>query len=115
MDNLSGGAFGIYLTTYFWFLMGIRWITIYFHAGNVFLFPFIVGPAVLVENLIALGSTAFLERDLQFQSYVTSLIFSQFLLALITGPIFFIFIQKIHKKFDKLIYNFTGGKNANKK
>jgi rod shape-determining protein MreD len=34
MDNLSGGPFGLYLTTYFWLYVGVKGITTFIQVGN---------------------------------------------------------------------------------
>ena len=53
MDNLSGAPFGLYLTTYFWLLIGVKGITLILQVGNrLFIVTLIVAAGVLMENLI---------------------------------------------------------------
>ena len=56
MDTLSGGAFGIYSTTYFWLYACIAWLIGILHFKNNLLLPFIVVVGVLMENLVFLGT-----------------------------------------------------------
>jgi len=41
MDNLSGGPFGLYLTTYFWLYVGVKGITMFIQVGNRLLCAFL--------------------------------------------------------------------------
>ncbi len=57
MDNLSGGPFGLYLTTYFWLYVGVKGITMFIQVGNrLLIIALIVANGVLFENLILLGA-----------------------------------------------------------
>ena len=38
MDNISGSSFGLYLTTYCWLLIGVKWTIKFVQVGNRVLF-----------------------------------------------------------------------------
>jgi cell shape-determining protein MreD len=100
MDSLSGGPFGLYLTTYVWLFVGIRWIITFLHVGDSFLLPFIVAAGVLLQNFIFIGTIAMFEPDAQFLSAAISTVTIQVLWAIFTGPIFLIFFNYSHKRWN---------------
>ena len=52
MDSLSGAPFGVYMSSYLWFFLGVRWISRFLHSVNSILLPFVMASGVLVENVI---------------------------------------------------------------
>lgn len=103
MDNISGGPFGVYVTTYFWIFICVRWAIKFFHAHNRALLLFAVATSVLIENFIFLGTTAMIKPALRFPASALSSITIQILWAMCTGPLFLFFFNYIHKGWDKLI------------
>lgn len=86
MDALCGGAFGIYLTAYFWLYLGVRWSTNFLHAGNTFLLPLWAGAGILFENVMFLGILA-LSGDIdRFSGEFLHSVIIQVLGAFFTGP-----------------------------
>ncbi len=100
MDSLSGGPFGLYLTTYLWLFIGLRWIMTLVDVSDSLLLPFVVAAGVLIQNLIFVGTIAMLRPGSWFSSIVIKTIAEQVLWAIITGPIFLILINYSHKRFD---------------
>jgi len=101
MDSLSGGLFGLYMTTYFWLFIGVRWLTKFFQVKNSTLFLFIVAIGVLVENCIFIGIVAILGPTTQFSKTIIRTVSWQILWALFTGPIFLIILNYTHRRWDK--------------
>jgi len=101
MDSLSGGPFGLYLTTYIWLFIGVKWIITFLHIGDSFLLPFIVAAGVLLQNCIFIGTIAISEPGTQFLSAAISMATVQVLWAIFTGPIFLMFFNYSHGKWNK--------------
>ncbi len=101
MDNLSGGPFGLYLTSYFWLLIGAKGITQLLQVGkHMFIITFIVAAGVLVQNLIFLGSFAIFSPEQQFAGDAFKIVAVQILWALLTGSVFLIIFRNTHNWLD---------------
>jgi len=101
MDSLSGGPFGLYLTTYIWLFIGVKWIITFLHLGDSLLLPFVVAAGVLLQNCIFIGTIAMFEPGTQFLSAAISMVTVQVLWAIFTGPIFLMFFNYSHGKWNK--------------
>jgi rod shape-determining protein MreD len=94
MDNLSGGPFGLYLTTYFWLYVGVKGITTFIQVGNrLVIISLIVAGGVLFENLILLGAFALAGSRQQFAGDVIKIVAVQTLWAIFTGALFLFFFR----------------------
>jgi hypothetical protein len=100
MDNLSGGTFGLYITTYFWLFVGIRWVLKFLHMDYKIFLPGVVALGVLIENFIFLG-LAMMEKGFWFSPGTIKVITIQVLWAIFTGPFFLMFLNYTHDKWDK--------------
>jgi rod shape-determining protein MreD len=101
MDNLSGGPFGLYLTTYFWLLIGVKGITLLLQVGNrLFLVTLIVAAGVLMENLIFLGTFAVFGPERQFAGDAVTIVTIQVLWAALTGSLFLLIFRNTHSWLD---------------
>jgi rod shape-determining protein MreD len=99
MDNLSGGPFGLYLTTYFWLYVGVRGITMFIQVGNrLLIIALIVAGGVLFENLISLGAFAFLGSRQQFAGDAPEIVTIQVLWAIFTGSLFLLFFRNAQSR-----------------
>ena len=101
MDSLSGGPFGLYLTTYIWLFIGVKWIITFLHLGDSFLLPFIVAAGVLLQNCIFIGTIAMFEPGTQFLSAAVSIVTIQVLWAIFTGPILLMFFNYSYGRWNK--------------
>jgi cell shape-determining protein MreD len=101
MDNLSGGHFGLYLTTYFWLFIVVKLVIQYVHARNTVLLLFIVAAGVLMENIIFIASVSMSVPDSQFIAITIKTVIFQILWAVCTGFFFITFFNHIHKKLGK--------------
>jgi len=101
MDNLSGGPFGLYLTSYFWLLIGAKGITQMLQVGkHMFIITFIVAAGVLAQNLIFLGSFAIFSPEQQFAGDAFKIVAVQILWALLTGSAFLVIFRNTHNWLD---------------
>ena len=101
MDSLSGGPFGLYLTTYIWLFIGVKWIITFLHLGDSLLLPFLVAAGVLLQNCIFIGTIAMFEPGTQFLSAAVSIVTIQVLWAIFTGPIFLMFFNYSYGRWNK--------------
>ena len=101
MDTLSGGPFGLYLSTYVWLFIGVRWIINFLHVGNSFLWPFVIAAGVFMQNCIYIGAIAMLEPGSRFSSATVNLVAVQVFWAIFTGPIFLLSFNYLHGRWDK--------------
>lgn len=102
MDSLSGGPFGVYLTTYFWLFIGVRQLIKFFHMSDYILLPFVVAAAVLIENIILFATFAMLEPGAQFSSSTINSVVLQVVWVICTGPFVIQFYNFTYKKWNKL-------------
>ena len=112
MDTLSGGAFGIYSTTYFWLYACIAWLVGFLHFKNNLLLPFIVVVGVLLENLVFLGTIILGNPGGNLPQETVKTLTIQFLWALFTGPLLVLFIRSIHLPWLKWIQEKLAEKEA---
>ena len=101
MDSITGGPFGLYLTTYLWLFFGMRWIITFLHVQQSLLILFVVAFGVAVENFIFLGSLAFLSPVFKIHKSTMDIVLKQVLLAVITGPLLLIAFENANKGLDK--------------
>lgn len=98
MDGLAGSPFWTYTTTYFWLLIIVKWLIQFLNAGSVLLFMFAMCMGIVLENSIlmftAKGRVIFSGLSIgEFQ-----VLMSQVIWGAITGPLFIIFMKKIHNR-----------------
>ena len=99
MDNLSGSPFGLYLTFYFWLLVGVRWIIKFLRVGNKLLLSVAAVVAVLIENTLIVGTFALSGSDWQLPANVFKNIALQFFWAIPTAPLFLFCLLSLLKRF----------------
>ena len=73
MDNLSGSPIGLYLATYCWLFIGVKWITTLFQVRN----------RILISLVVASFAIA---PDMRLPGNAIQTVFIQLLWALVTGP-----------------------------
>jgi rod shape-determining protein MreD len=100
LDSLSGGPFGIFMTTYFWIFVLTRWLVTFMHAGNKGLWLIAVAAGVLVENIIIIATILWLGEASEPLPGWGDRIVTQLLWALCTGPVLIIAISVLHRKWS---------------
>ena len=100
MDTISGSPFGLYLTFYFWLFVGVRWILKFLSANNKFFLALVVVVAVLIQNVLIIGTFGFAGPEWQLPANALKDITLQFFWALTTGPLFLFVLLAISKRFD---------------
>ncbi len=103
MDNISGGPFGLYLTTYCWLLIGVIGTTKFVQVGNRILLSMVVAAGVLIENMLFLAIFTITGPDVNLPAGAWSTVVIELLWALGTGPFFLIFFKYGHGRVDHLM------------
>lgn len=101
MDNLSGGPFGLYLTTYLWLFIVVKVVVKYLHARNNILLVLIVAAGVLMENIIFITFFSISDQNSQFFTNTVKIVIYQILWAGFTGFFFITFFSQIHEKLER--------------
>jgi hypothetical protein len=97
MDGISGGSFGIHLTTYVWMYVGVRWAIQFLHVGNVILLPLLVSVAVAFESLVAAFTAIVLAPVAWPVESMFSVVSGQVAWGAVTGPfLVMLFIKGQH-------------------
>jgi cell shape-determining protein MreD len=113
MDGLSGGAMGLYTTVYIWLFACLRWVIGFLRVGNTFLLLFVVAAGVFVENLMFLGTDAFLRQgDMAIPGFAFKIVVVQLVWALFTGPLFLLLFSHTQKLFDGWVGERFGAKDS---
>lgn len=103
MDGITGGPFGVYLTTYAWFYIGIHGTMKFFHLHNRLLHVAAVTLGVLFESLVVLASFSIGENRVQLPEKALRILLVQILWAVSTGPLFLAFIGASYHNVDRWI------------
>lgn len=111
MDIISGGPFGLYITAYVWLFIGVRWAITFLHVGDSMLLPFVVALGVLMENFIFVVTSAMFEQSSRVSEAVVSTIIVQVLWAIFTGPLFLMFFNYSHHRWDRWLNEIFVKKN----
>jgi rod shape-determining protein MreD len=101
MDNMSGGPFGLYLTTYLWFFIGIRLLINILRLGNYLIIALMTMLGVLLENLVFVGTLLLFGDDFDFPMTVAGRTASQLAWAAMTGPFFLAAFRKTYAALEK--------------
>ena len=103
MDNLSGSPFGVYLTTYCWLLIGVKWITTIIQVGNRVLLSVVVAVGVLIENAVFLSIFAMQGDDATLPVGALRTVFIEVIWALFIGPLMLLFFKYSQRGLDGLL------------
>ncbi|UCE51129.1 MAG: hypothetical protein JSV31_17900 [Desulfobacterales bacterium] len=110
MDNLSGSPFGLYLTSYCWLFVGIKWTTTFVQVRSRLLQSLVVAAGVLLQNLIFIGAFTILGSNPKLPAEAGSTVVIQTLWAVGTGPVFLVFFRYIQRRLDKLMNEVVAGR-----
>ena len=95
VDSFSGSYFGVYITTYAWLTVSMRWISTLIHLENYVLLPLIVVIGILIYNLILFLAIMIANPEFQFSASIMGVIAAQIFWAICTGPLFLVFYNTI--------------------
>jgi rod shape-determining protein MreD len=106
MDALSGGTFGLYLTSYFWLYIGVVGMTRFMRVGNNMILPLVVVGSVLFQNIIFVGTMTFFVPEATIPVFLYRNVLTQLLWSVITGPVLILFFRRVHLAMEKWLKTF---------
>jgi rod shape-determining protein MreD len=101
MDVFSGGVFGLFLFTYFWFFCLIRAGLEFLDLQNSILETVLVLLGVLAENLIVIFFLSFFGREDGIRFWALQNVVVQVFVAGVTAPLIFLTFSKSGKRARK--------------
>ncbi len=101
MDNISGGPFGLYLTTYLWLFFLIHWLIGFLRMRTTLLLPVVIVAGVLIENTVSLVVIALLTPASRFPEQAVKIVAQQLLWAGITGVFLLGLLDHYWKRLEK--------------
>lgn len=109
MDTLSGGAFGLYLTSYVWLLIGVRLATSVVRAANPILLMMLIIAGVLLQNVIFFGALAAGGPSLPHPGDALRVITGQIGWVLLVGPLLAVIMRYARGGMGKRMPRADGG------
>lgn len=100
MDSLCGGPMGLYMATYIWLYVAMRYLRQVLHAGNITLFAVAVAAGVAFESIVLLSYMLLLAPGAIVPADAAKTIVMQIIWAFISGPILMILISRAQKQLD---------------
>jgi len=100
MDSLCGGPMGLYLATYIWLYVGMRWLSQFLHTGSLILLALSVTFGVVFEALVMSGYMVFLAPAALIPTDTVKTILMQIIWSLATGPVILLIISWTQKQID---------------
>lgn len=106
MDNLSGAPFMVFITTYFWLYVGVRWLARILQVGMRFRLAVIIVAGILLENVIFILAFGGVDALRQMPSTTAGKILPRLLWALFFGPILILILEHMHRIWDRWVRAF---------
>lgn len=106
MDSLSGGPFGLYLTSYFWLYICILGMTRFMRVGNNMILPLVVVGSILFQNIIFLGTMTLFVPEEKIPAFLYRNVLTQLLWSVITGPVLILLFRRAHLALEKWLKTF---------
>lgn len=106
MDALSGGPFGLYLTSYFWLYVCTLGMTGFMRMGNNMILPLVVVGSILFQNIIFLGTMTLFIPEAKIPAFLYRNVLIQLLWSIVTGPILILLFHRAHMALEKWLKTF---------
>ena len=99
MDLVSGGIFGLYLSTYFWIFLSVKGISRYFDVDDKIFQSILIAVCVLGQHLVFCASLAPPWKGAQLLAAQTTPVLLQTTLAALTGPGILTVLGRLQSRF----------------
>lgn len=99
MDLVSGGIFGLYLSTYFWIFLSVKGISRYFDVDDKIFQSILIAGCVLGQHLVFCASLAPPWKGAQLLAAQTTPVLLQTTLAALTGPGILMVLGRLQSRF----------------
>jgi cell shape-determining protein MreD len=86
MDSITGGLFGLYLSIYFWIIVGLRPVVTLLNLKNANTLRLLLAIAIGFENLMLFVGTVALKQEIVFSSDSLLAVAYQLFWTLALGP-----------------------------
>jgi cell shape-determining protein MreD len=86
MDSITGGLFGLYLSIYFWIIVGLRPFVTLLNLKNTNTLRLLLGIAIVFENLMLFIGTVALKQEIVFSTESFRGLTYQLVWTLVLGP-----------------------------
>jgi len=106
MDALTGGPFGLYLTSYFWLYVSTLGMTGFMRVGNNLILPLVVAGSILFQNIIFFGTMTLFIPDAKIPVFLYRNVLSQLLWSVVTGPVLILLFRRLHLALEKWLKTF---------
>ena len=106
MDALSGGPFGLYLTSYFWLYVSILGMIGFMRVGNNMILPLVVVGSILFQNIVFFGTMTLFVPEAKIPAFLYRNILTQLLWSVITGPVLILLFHRAHLTLEKWLKTF---------
>lgn len=100
MDLVSGGQFGLYMTTYLWVFVGVKLASDYITIGETLALSVLLVACVLFENLILLVFSLGTGGGSLSVGHMAKPVFFQMALAAVTGPGVLTLLARMHQRLN---------------
>jgi hypothetical protein len=100
MDLLSGGIFGLYLSTYFWIFLSVKGVSRYFDVDDTTFQSILIALCVLGQHLVFWASLAHPWQGDPLLAAQTIPILLQITFAAVTGPRILTFFRRLQTRFE---------------
>jgi rod shape-determining protein MreD len=97
MDSLSGGPFGLFLTSYLWLFIAVRLTATVIRAENPLLLVFIIIAAVVGQNALFFAVLGTGDDDSNALAAVVRVVSEQIGWVLLIGPLFALAMRRTHR------------------
>ncbi len=106
MDALTGGPFGLYLTSYFWLYVCTLAMTGFMRVGNNLILPLVVAGSILFQNIIFFGAMTLFIPEAKIPVFLYRNVLTQLLWSVVTGPILILLFHRAHLAMEKWLKKF---------
>lgn len=100
MDSITGGLLGLYLSIYFWIIIGLRPFVTLLNLKNAHTLRLLLGIAIIFENLMLFIGTVALKQEIVFSSAYVREIGYQLFWTLILGPVLIRLLNALDRQFQ---------------
>ena len=103
MDSITGGLFGLYLSIYFWIIVGLRPVVTLLNLKNAHTLRLLLGIAIGFEKLMLFIGAVALKQEIVFSSESIREMSYQLFWTLALGPIFIRLLNAMDRRFKDYV------------
>ncbi len=93
MDSITSGPFGLYISVYFWIVVGFRPFVTMLNLRNIHALQFLTGTAIILENAVFFVVTSLLKPETVLSPHFMKGMIFQFLWTVALSPFLIRFLN----------------------